>query len=83
MQALNTHNTVKNCWVPPGAAKSLEATRETDMLLYEEYKKQGYNARLEGKSAKNCPGDPNSLVGRWWLEGYYEAKALQYRSQFS
>jgi hypothetical protein len=52
------------------------ATPKTDAALKRRYGNAGAKAYKEGKP-RQCPGDPNSMVGGWWFEGYDAAAAAE------
>ena len=48
------------------------ATAETDAILRERYNAKGLSAARRGLP-REFSGDPSSMVGGWWFEGYDSA----------
>lgn len=46
------------------------ATPESDAELAKRERAKGYKAKELGWPRKTCPHDPNSLIAKWWFEGY-------------
>ena len=48
----------------------MTATPETDKALEEKYIALGLQDYIDNEFKRNAPQDLNSLVGKWYLEGY-------------
>ena len=55
--------------VPMPIATTMEATPKSDARLRLEYNLKGEAAAKTGEH-RHPPGDPTSMIGGWWFEGY-------------
>lgn len=52
-----------------------DTTGLTDEQREENWKSQGFQAGVLAVNRDTCPHDPNSVAGRFWLQGYEEGQA--------